>query len=138
LSYSHQAINPQTSPKVLSTRVPGQDMKGSSPRNLIKYMRAFGEAWPDEAIVQQLVAQIPWGHNVVVSSLLCKLCSLVLGLRFGAGFESAPAIPAPEPALGSHSCVALYSGSGTFQFRPAILALNALNPRGSGTESPIQ
>src|SRR5579863_7233451 len=39
------------------------DMKGFSRRNL-KYMRAFGEAWPDEAIVQQLVAQIPWGHNV--------------------------------------------------------------------------
>src|SRR5665213_5127 len=39
------------------------DMKGFSPRNL-KYMRAFAEAWPDEAIVQQLVAQIPWGHNV--------------------------------------------------------------------------
>jgi predicted nuclease of restriction endonuclease-like (RecB) superfamily len=27
-------------------------------------MRAFAEAWRDEAIVQQLVAQIPWGHNV--------------------------------------------------------------------------
>jgi predicted nuclease of restriction endonuclease-like (RecB) superfamily len=39
------------------------DMTGLSSRNL-KYMRAFGEAWPDEAIVQQLVAQIPWGHNV--------------------------------------------------------------------------
>jgi predicted nuclease of restriction endonuclease-like (RecB) superfamily len=39
------------------------DMTGLSPRNL-KYMRAFGQAWPDEAIVQQLVAQIPWGHNV--------------------------------------------------------------------------
>jgi predicted nuclease of restriction endonuclease-like (RecB) superfamily len=39
------------------------DMRGFSPRNL-KYMRAFAEAWPDEAIVQQLVAQIPWGHNV--------------------------------------------------------------------------
>jgi predicted nuclease of restriction endonuclease-like (RecB) superfamily len=38
-------------------------MSGFSPRNL-KYMRAFAEAWPDEAIVQQLVAQIPWGHNV--------------------------------------------------------------------------
>src|SRR5262249_31838307 len=24
----------------------------------------FGAAWPEEAIVQQLVAQIPWGHNV--------------------------------------------------------------------------
>jgi predicted nuclease of restriction endonuclease-like (RecB) superfamily len=39
------------------------EMTGFSPRNL-KYMRAFAEAWPDEAIVQQLVAQIPWGHIV--------------------------------------------------------------------------
>jgi len=39
------------------------EMKGFSPRNL-KYMRAFAEAWPEEQIVQQLVAQIPWGHNV--------------------------------------------------------------------------
>jgi hypothetical protein len=31
------------------------DVQGFSPRNL-KYMRAFAEAWPDEAIVQQLVA----------------------------------------------------------------------------------
>jgi predicted nuclease of restriction endonuclease-like (RecB) superfamily len=39
------------------------EMHGFSPRNL-KYMRAFAEAWPEEEIVQQLVAQIPWGHNV--------------------------------------------------------------------------
>ena len=39
------------------------DMTGLSPRNL-KYMRAFAEAWPEEPIVQQLVAQIPWGHCV--------------------------------------------------------------------------
>ncbi|WP_165223270.1 PDDEXK nuclease domain-containing protein [Aquisphaera insulae] len=39
------------------------EMSGFSPRNL-KYMRAFAEAWPEEPIVQQLVAQIPWGHNV--------------------------------------------------------------------------
>ncbi|WP_276310625.1 DUF1016 N-terminal domain-containing protein [Rhizobium sp. CCGE 510] len=32
------------------------------PRNL-KYMRAFTEAFPDEEIVQQLVAHLPWGHN---------------------------------------------------------------------------
>ena len=37
--------------------------KGLSTRNL-KYMKAFAEAWPEGAIVQQLVAQIPWGHNV--------------------------------------------------------------------------
>ena len=39
------------------------DMKGFSARNL-KYMRGLAEAWPEEKIVQQLVAQIPWGHNV--------------------------------------------------------------------------
>jgi predicted nuclease of restriction endonuclease-like (RecB) superfamily len=44
-------------------------MKGFSPRNL-KYMRTFAEAWPDTPIVQQAVAQLPWGHNLV---LLTKL-----------------------------------------------------------------
>jgi predicted nuclease of restriction endonuclease-like (RecB) superfamily len=38
-------------------------MKGFSARNL-KYMRTFAEAWPDKTIVQQVVAQLPWGHNV--------------------------------------------------------------------------
>jgi predicted nuclease of restriction endonuclease-like (RecB) superfamily len=41
------------------------EMKGFSPRNL-KYMRAFAEAYPDEQIVQQLAAQIPWFHNCVL------------------------------------------------------------------------
>ncbi len=27
-------------------------------------MRAFAEAWPDLEIVQQRVAQLPWGHNI--------------------------------------------------------------------------
>ena len=39
------------------------DIKGFSRSNL-KYMRAFAEAYPDEQIGQQLVGQIPWGHNV--------------------------------------------------------------------------
>jgi len=39
------------------------EMTGLSARNL-KYMRAFADAWQDEPFVQQLVAQIPWGHNV--------------------------------------------------------------------------
>lgn len=39
------------------------EIKGFSPRNL-KYMRTFAEAYPDESLVQQLVALIPWGHNV--------------------------------------------------------------------------
>lgn len=46
-------------------------MSGLSPRNL-KYMRAFATAWPDRAIVQQAVAQIPWSSNL---TLLEKLDS---------------------------------------------------------------
>mgnify|MGYP000139983370 CR=1 FL=1 len=41
------------------------EMKGFSPRNL-KYMRAFAEAWPNAEIVQQVAAQLPWGHNLVL------------------------------------------------------------------------
>ncbi len=39
------------------------EMTGLSGRNL-KYMRAFAEAYPDVGIVQQVVARLPWGHNV--------------------------------------------------------------------------
>lgn len=41
------------------------DMKGLSPRNL-KYMRAFAEAWPERAIVQRTVAQLPWRQNLAL------------------------------------------------------------------------
>jgi predicted nuclease of restriction endonuclease-like (RecB) superfamily len=40
------------------------DMKGLSRRNLF-YMRGFAAAWP-EPIVQQPVAQLPWGHITVL------------------------------------------------------------------------
>jgi predicted nuclease of restriction endonuclease-like (RecB) superfamily len=43
-------------------------MTGLSLRNL-RYMRAFARAWPAEdrsAIVQQPVAQLPWGHNMLL------------------------------------------------------------------------
>lgn len=39
------------------------EIQGLSPRNL-GYMKAFAEGWPEEAILQQLVAKLPWGHNV--------------------------------------------------------------------------
>lgn len=45
------------------------DAKGFSARNL-KYMRAFAAAWPDPAIVQGRLAQLPWYHHV---ALLDKL-----------------------------------------------------------------
>jgi predicted nuclease of restriction endonuclease-like (RecB) superfamily len=40
-------------------------MHGFSRANLLS-MRAFAEAYIDEAIVQQLVGQLPWGHNVLL------------------------------------------------------------------------
>lgn len=40
-------------------------MTGFSSRNL-KYMRAFAQAYPDESIVHQLAAQLPWTHNCVL------------------------------------------------------------------------
>ena len=45
------------------------DMKGFSPRNL-KYMRAFAEAWPHREFVQEVLAQLPWYHQL---ALLDKL-----------------------------------------------------------------
>lgn len=40
-------------------------MKGFSPRNL-KYMRAFANAWPKYIIVQEVLAQLPWYHNIAL------------------------------------------------------------------------
>ena len=45
------------------------EMKGFSPRNL-KYMRAFAEAWRDTEFVQEVLAQLPWYHQL---ALLDKL-----------------------------------------------------------------
>ncbi|MGB3290765.1 MAG: PDDEXK nuclease domain-containing protein [Burkholderiaceae bacterium] len=45
------------------------EMKGFSPRNL-KYMRAFAEAWPELEFVQEVLAQLPWYHQL---ALLDKL-----------------------------------------------------------------
>ena len=47
----------------LQTEFPG--VEGYSPRNL-RYMRSLAEAWPDEEILQRLIAKLPWGHNLRV------------------------------------------------------------------------
>lgn len=45
------------------------DMKGFSRRNLL-YMRSFAESWPELEFVQEVLAQLPWYHQV---TLLDKL-----------------------------------------------------------------
>ena len=54
------------------------EMKGFSRANLL-YMRAFAEAWPESAIVQQTVGQLPWGHNVL---LITRIKDPDLRLRY--------------------------------------------------------
>lgn len=39
------------------------EMRGLSRSNLMS-MRAFACAWPDEEVVQRVVGQLPWGHNI--------------------------------------------------------------------------
>lgn len=41
------------------------NLKGFSARNL-KYMRRLAEEYIDEEFVQQVVAQIPWSHNLII------------------------------------------------------------------------
>jgi predicted nuclease of restriction endonuclease-like (RecB) superfamily len=41
------------------------DMRGLSPRNL-KYMRAFASTWSERRIVQEVLAQITWYHNIAL------------------------------------------------------------------------
>ena len=58
-----QGIRRKPYTRDLQAEFPG--VEGFSSRSF-KYMRALAEAWPDEAIVQQLIAQLPWGHNLRV------------------------------------------------------------------------
>jgi predicted nuclease of restriction endonuclease-like (RecB) superfamily len=43
------------------------DLSGFSARNL-RYMRALAEVFPDELFLQQVVAELPWGHLTILLS----------------------------------------------------------------------
>ncbi len=45
------------------------EVKGFSPRNL-KYMRKFAESYPDFKIVQEVLAQLTWYHNIALMDKL--------------------------------------------------------------------
>lgn len=49
----------------MDIRVAFPESKGYSVRNL-KYMAKFAATYPDREFVQQVVAQIPWGHHIVL------------------------------------------------------------------------
>lgn len=46
--------------------------KGYSVRNL-KYMKKFYLEYKDKELMQQLVAQVPWGHNIVLMEKITSL-----------------------------------------------------------------
>lgn len=56
------------------------DATGYSARNL-KYMAKFAAAYPDDEFVQRPVAQIPWGHNVVLLDKLSGLEERAYGMQ---------------------------------------------------------
>jgi len=62
----------------LTTAFP--DMESFSRRNLL-YMRSFAERWTDAEFVQKAVAQIPWGHSI----LIITKCGSVTEARFYIG-----------------------------------------------------
>lgn len=45
------------------------ELKGFSPRNL-QYMQQFAATWSDSEVVQQLVSQLPWGHNIALMRMV--------------------------------------------------------------------
>lgn len=47
------------------------DMRGLSPRNL-NYMLAFARTWTVESILQQVVAKLPWGQNIILMERVKK------------------------------------------------------------------
>jgi predicted nuclease of restriction endonuclease-like (RecB) superfamily len=62
------------------------EMKGFSRANLL-YMRAFAEAWPDAVIVQQVVGQLPWAHNITLITRLkepqCRIAYAQAAVQHG-------------------------------------------------------
>ena len=58
----------------LKTRIHNTQQRATQAVNrelvLLYYMRSFAEAWPDESIVQEALAQLPWYHQL---ALLDKL-----------------------------------------------------------------
>ena len=97
--------------KDLRLEFPG--MQGLSARNL-GYMKAFAEAWPDELILQQLAAKLPWFHNCVLLGV-CRdektdtdlvRSEILLGGNVDAGFS------AGEATRGAYRLIVRYGFGG--------------------------
>ena len=108
------------------------DMTGLSPRNL-KYMRAFAAAWPDEPIVQQAAAQIPWFHNCVLLDKVEEPERALWYIR--KTIENGWSRDRPRPLDRERSLRA--AGQGHHQFRQEPPA-PAIRPGQGNAERPVQ
>ena len=84
-------------------------------------MRAFAEAYPDEQFVQQVVAQLPWGHNVRIlemvkaperrsTDLVMRFLHPALGVYAESGFQAKPAKSKRDLTESSFKCSLLLLG----------------------------
>ena len=55
------------------------EMTGLSARNL-GYMKSLAEAYPDTPFLQQVVAKLPWGHNIQLSMPIFRLPTFLIWL----------------------------------------------------------
>jgi hypothetical protein len=61
-------------------------------------MRAFAEAYPDQEFVQQVVAQLPWGHQVRILDTLSFPSSLQFHEKRYHWYQS-PALVGTNPRI---------------------------------------
>lgn len=65
------------------------EMKGFSLTN-IKYMVQFAKEYPEFAISQQVVGQIPWGHNILLLQKLDTLQDRLWVARWMTSWDTEP------------------------------------------------
>ncbi|MGD0951213.1 MAG: DUF1016 N-terminal domain-containing protein [Methanotrichaceae archaeon] len=100
------------------------EMKGLSPHNL-KYMRAFAEAYPEELIVQQAAAQIPWFHNCVILYKVKNSVARDFYIRstISHGWSRNVLVHQIESGLTSGRASAGHQGRGSWKGDPRLSAL---------------
>lgn len=107
-------------------RIAFPNVKGYSVRNL-KYMAKLANTYPDEEFVQQAVAQIPWGHTVVLLDKFlddtvrnwyklqnltgCKKCTLIKTCPAGCSvrcYYSNDSVHSTDPLCGFYKLILPY------------------------------
>ena len=114
----------------LQNEFPGAE--GFSPRSL-KYMRSFAEAWPEQQIVQQVAALLPWGQHMVLLDRVKDAALWEWYLRAAVEYGWSRNVMVLQIKSGPHE----REGEGADQVPPG-LAAPRLRPRRTDSERPLQ